>query len=52
MDYGRLGKILVRDEYIYYIIKDLCERTKIKLEIRGRLRAIDGFIRELSAFRR
>jgi len=45
MDYGKPSKIIVRDEYIYYILKDLCDRTKIKLEIKGRLKAIDYFIR-------
>ena len=52
MNYGRPGKVLVRDEYTYYIIKDLCERTKIKLEIKGRLTTIDAFIKEFSAFGR
>lgn len=48
MDLGRPSKILVRDEYIFYILKDLCERTKIKLEMSGRLAAIDSFIRMFS----
>lgn len=45
MDLGRPSKIMVRDEYIYYILKDLCERTNIKLEIKGKLAVIDSFIR-------
>lgn len=51
MELGRPQKILVRDEYIYYILKDLCERTKIKLEIKGKLKSIDSFIKEFSNFR-
>ncbi len=49
MDLGRPSKILVRDEYIFYILKDLCERTKIKLEISGKLDVIDSFIRMFSS---
>lgn len=51
MDYGRPQKILVRDEYLYYILKDFCERTKVKLEIKGRLDAIDSFLMEFASFR-
>lgn len=52
IEFGRPSKILVRDHYVYYIIKDLCERIKIKLEIKGRLTAIDSFVKEFSGFRR
>lgn len=50
MKFGRPSKILVRDEYFYYILKDLCERMKIKLEIKEKLRAIDSFLEEFSRF--
>ena len=50
MELGKPQKILVRDEYIYYILKDLCHRTKIKLEIKGRLNVVDSFIHEFSTF--
>mgnify|MGYP001272963617 FL=1 len=51
MEFGRPEKIIVRDEYIYYILKDLCERTKVKLEIKGKLKSIDSFVKEFSNFR-
>lgn len=50
MRFGRPSKILVRDECFYHILKDLCERIKIKLEIKERLRAIDSFLTEFSKF--
>lgn len=49
-EYGRPTKILIRDDFIYYILKDLCDRVKIKLEVKGKLKVIDTFIREFSQF--
>lgn len=43
-EHGRPTKIFVRDEEIYYKVEDLCKRTNINLEIRGRLDAIDSFV--------
>ncbi len=51
IDYGRPQKIRVRDEYIYYLLNNLCNSTNIKLEIKERLNAIDTFIKEFSSFR-
>lgn len=47
-DLEKPSKILVRDKATYYIIKDLCNVTKTKLEIKERLKTIDSFLREFA----
>lgn len=51
LDSEKPSKILVRDKATYYLIKDLCDVAKIKLEIKERLKVIDSFIREFASGR-
>jgi len=51
LDSEKPSKILVRDKATYYIVKDLCDVAKIKLEIKERLKVIDSFIREFASGR-
>lgn len=48
LNFGKPSKILVRDKVIYYIMRNLCDVAKIKLEIKGRLESIDFFLREFA----
>jgi hypothetical protein len=50
-DLEKPSKILVRDKATYYIIKDICNVAKIKLEIKERLKTIDSFLREFATGR-
>lgn len=45
---GKPKTIYVRDEYIESTLLDLCKRTKIRLKVKGGLRAIDTFARAFS----
>jgi hypothetical protein len=51
LNMGKPKKIFVRDEYLFHLLVDLCERTKIGLHIKSRLNAIDYFIEEFVNFR-
>ena len=44
LELGRPMEIRVRDNYMFYILKDLCERIDIKLKIKEKLTSIDSFI--------
>ncbi|WP_026485660.1 DUF7309 domain-containing protein [Caldanaerobius polysaccharolyticus] len=44
---GKPKRVYVRDEYIRSIIEDICNNINIELKIRGRLNAIDNFIKIL-----
>lgn len=49
LEYERPQKIIVRDEYLYSLLLDLCEKTEISLEIKEELRAMDSFLQEFKA---
>ncbi|NMA50125.1 MAG: hypothetical protein GX947_10260 [Tissierellia bacterium] len=46
LNLGKPTKIIVRDKYMFYILKDLCERINIKLEIKEKLPSVDSFVEE------
>lgn len=52
LNIGKPKTIFVRDEYIMGILKKLCDRINIELKIKGRLNAIDNFVKEFANFKR
>ncbi|MEQ6359798.1 hypothetical protein V7D15_08870 [Thermoanaerobacter thermohydrosulfuricus] len=50
LNIGKPRRIFVRDEYLLYLLTDLCERGKIDLQVKERLKAIDRFVESFSEF--
>ncbi len=50
LNIGKPRRIFARDEYLLYLLTDLCERGKIDLQVKERLKAIDRFVESFSEF--
>ncbi len=48
LNLGKPAKIIVRDKHMFYTLKDLCERTNVKLDIKEKLPSVDIFVEEFA----